>query len=90
MTKNDFIKKLILKKNRYLYRSYIYVKSMEMILQPVTVTLLVESVWKSANFSVNALGVLLLGEILTDILVSRGSNFVHDLLAKLNESRTQA
>lgn len=33
------------------------------------------------------MGVPLVGEILTGILVSRGSNFVHDLLAKLNESR---
>ena len=31
--------------------------------------------------------VAILGQILTGIILSRGSNFIHDLLSKLNESR---
>lgn len=31
--------------------------------------------------------VAVIGQILTGIMLSRGSNFVHDLIAKLNESR---
>lgn len=29
----------------------------------------------------------ILGQILTGIILSRGSNFIHDLISKLNESR---
>ena len=94
-------------------------KVMQALSQLVIAALLVESVWetlkmiwKDGKFSVNSLGALLmgvlvsifagldlfslvgidmkvaiLGQILTGIILSRGSNFIHDLLSKLNESR---